>query len=142
MKAGRMDDLVQGPLVNDDAEPLRALTFLNNSGDSTITWEAENDEVMRELIAKKLSQGTAFFIIQPKVLGFIPRPKVRVTDVDQAMKHRSVSVKDNDFASIIAAGLADVTKRPDIDTESAVQSTDPALIARSQSVAVTPMRGG
>lgn len=126
----------------DEIEEIRAFTLLNNSGDSTITWEKENDEVMRDLIEKKMKQGVAFFVIPPKVMGFIPRPKSRVTDVDAIMKRRSVSVKDEDFAAIIASGLAGITDRPEIDTERAVQCHDPAVVARSQSIGVMPMRGG
>lgn len=126
----------------DEIEEIRAFTLLNNSGDSTITWEKENDEVMRDLIEKKMKQGVAFFVIPPKVMGFIPRPKSRVTDVDEIMKRRSVSVKDEDFAAIIASGLAGIADRPEIDTERAVQCHDPAVVARSQSVGVMPMRGG
>jgi hypothetical protein len=127
---------------DDDPEEIRAFTLLNNSGDSTITWEKENDEVMRDLIEKKMKQGVSFFIIPPKVLGFIPRPKSRVEDVNEAMRHRSVSVKDEDFAEIIAAGLAGITDRPEIDTERAEQCHDAAVIARSQSIGVQAMRGG
>ncbi|MDW9481899.1 hypothetical protein GOB57_24940 [Sinorhizobium meliloti] len=126
----------------DEIEEIRAFTLLNNSGDSTITWEKENDEVMRALIEKKMKEGVAFFVIPPKVMGFIPRPKSRIGDVDEIMKRRSVSVKDEDFAGIIAGGLAKITERPDIDTERAEQCHDPAVIARSQSIGVMPMRGG
>jgi hypothetical protein len=126
----------------EEIEEIRAFTLLNNSGDSTITWEKDNDEVMRALIEKKMSEGMAFFIIHPKALGFIPRPKSRISDVDEIMKRRSVAVKDEDFAEIIAAGMAGVTERPEIDTERAEQSHDAARIARSQSVGVMPMRGG
>ena len=120
----------------------RAFTLLNNSGDSTITWEKENDEVMRCLIEKKMKEGKAFFVIHPKTLGFIGRPKSRAKDLDEVMKRRSVAVRDRDFAEIIAAGVAGVTDRPEIDTERAEQSHDAAVIARSQSVGVMPMRGG
>jgi hypothetical protein len=126
----------------EEIEEIRAFTLLNNSGDSTITWEKNNDEVMRALIEKKMAEGMAFFIIQPKALGFIPRPKSRISDVEEIMKRRSVAVKDEDFAEIIAAGMAGVTERPEIDTERAEQSYDAAQIARSQSVGVMPMRGG
>jgi hypothetical protein len=126
----------------EEIEQIRAFTLLNNSGDSTITWEKENDAVMRDLIEKKMKQGVAFFIIPPKVMGFIPRPKSRISDVDEIMKHRSVSVRDEDFAAIIASGLAGITDRPEIDTERAEQCHDPAVVARSQSIGVMPMRGG
>lgn len=138
-------DLHGQSFPDDNAEEIaeiRAFTLLNNSGDSTITWEKENDEVMRDLIEKKMKQGVAFFVIPPKALGFISRPKSRITDVEEIMKHRSVSVKDEDFARIITAGLANVTDRPEIDTERAEQCHDPAVIARSQSIGVMPMRGG
>jgi hypothetical protein len=127
---------------SEEIEEIRAFTLLNNSGDSTITWEKDNDEVMRALIEKKMAEGMAFFIIHPKALGFIPRPKSRISDVEEIMKRRSVAVKDEDFAEIIAAGMAGVTERPEIDTERAEQSYDAAQIARSQSVGVMPMRGG
>ncbi|MBY3155300.1 hypothetical protein HFO56_23540 [Rhizobium laguerreae] len=126
----------------DEIEQIRAFTLLNNSGDSTITWEKDNDEVMRALIEKKMAEGMAFFVIHPKALGFIPRPKSRISDVDEIMKRRSVAVKDQDFAEIIASGLAGVAERPEIDTERAEQCHDAAKIARSQSIGVMPMRGG
>lgn len=137
-----MHNELNGQSYPDADDQLRASTLLNNSGDSTITWESDSDEVMRELIEKKLAQGVAFFVIPPKALGFIPRPKSRVTDVAEIMKHRSVSVKDEDFAAIIAQGIAGIAPRPQIDTEKAEQCHDAAVIARSQTVAVMPMRGG
>jgi hypothetical protein len=126
----------------EEIEEIRAFTLLNNSGDSTITWEKQNDDVMRTLIEKKMGEGMAFFVIHPKALGFIPRPKSRISDVDDIMKRRSISVKDDDFAEIIASGLAGIAKRPEIDTERAQQCYDAATIARSQSIGVMPMRGG
>lgn len=122
---------------------LRAMTIWNDSGDSTITWDETNDDMMRQVIEKKMAEGVTFFIFPEKALGFIPLPKRRARNLHEAMKGRAVSVRDEDFARIVAAGAADVRPRPaGMDISVAEQSRDPVRISRSQSVAVRPMAGG
>jgi hypothetical protein len=128
---------------------IRAISVWNTSGDSTITWEADNDHLMRRIIERKLKEGCAFFIVNPKMLGFIPKTekmraatKKRAKDIGEIMKYRAISVRDEDFADLISQQLADMTKRPDIDLERTVQSHDVEEIVRSQSVIVRPMAGG
>lgn len=121
----------------------RSLTVLNMSGDSTLAWSPELDATMRELIERKMKEGFTFFILKKRRI--LPDRKQRVTDVEQAMKSRSLVMADEDFAAIVAHGGARLVKTPSSDPlrpGDTSMSRDPAAIAASQSVAVRQMRGG
>lgn len=47
-------------------ENFRSVTLLNTTGDITLTWEPEKDDIMREMIEQKMNEGYAFFIIEPR----------------------------------------------------------------------------
>jgi hypothetical protein len=130
-----------------DLEPphSRSLTFLNNSGHSALTWSPKVDEVMREVIKRKLKEGWAFWILKPRALGFLPDRKIKVRTLEQAMESRSLSMDDDDFARLITEGtvqLVSTPERPDGWTDGAVQSKDPADIAVSNAIGVRNLSGG
>ena len=124
---------------------IRTLTILNVSGHSSLAWSPKNDDMMRELIAKKLKEGYAFFVIKRRMGGFLPDKRVRVTDLQAAMDARNLSMDDEDFARIIAEGGVQLIRTPagtGLRDGDAVQSHDPAEIASNRSVAARGMAGG
>jgi hypothetical protein len=42
------------------------ITFLNSLGDVTIIWDKKDNDAVKKLIAKKMKDGVAFFIIEKK----------------------------------------------------------------------------
>jgi len=128
-----------------DEDTVRSLTILNLSGDSTLAWGPKNDDVMREIIERKMKEGFAFFVLKKRLGGLLGERKVRVTDLDKAMESRSLVMADEDFAAIVTEGGVQLVRTPDrggMGTGDAMLSRDPAQIASGQSVAVRQMKGG
>jgi hypothetical protein len=120
----------------------RALTLLNEQGDVTIIWDEENDAKMVEVIKKKMAQGIQFFIIEPRFGGRAAPQKKPLKKAGDAVKHRALSIRDEDFAAMVEAGAAEVERTPDAKVNTVRKSTDANEIARSESVGIRQRRGG
>ncbi len=123
-------------------QPTRSTPVLNGSGDSSITWTEENDEVMEKVIAKKMAEGVSFFIVKPRLFGVIPTGRKKASSVDEAMRGRALSVRDADFAAVIADGSAQLAKRPEGGNYEGQIVRDAKIAARSHTVAVGARAGG
>lgn len=121
----------------------RALTILNETGDVTITWEAENDERMLPIIEKKMAEGITFFLIEPRNGGLSPpdtsKPLEKIKD---SLKHRALSMKDEDFEAMVAEGKAELVKTPDAPARTVRKASTAREVASGHSVGARPMRGG
>ncbi len=121
----------------------RALTILNETGDVTITWEAENDERMLPIIEKKMKEGITFFLIEPRNGGLSPpdtsKPLKKTKD---ALKHRALSMKDEDFEAMVTEGKADLIKTPDAPARTVRKASTASEVVQAESVGVQPRRGG
>lgn len=118
----------------------RSLTMLNEMGDTTITWEEENDAEMEALIAAKMAAGVTFYLI-PKRKGATPKKKL--ADSTKAREHRALSIPDKDFSKFVLEGKGDAVIVPAphvIDKAARAQSA--REVARGHSVGVQPRRGG
>lgn len=121
---------------------IRATTILNKCGDTTIAWTEDRDEEMAAIIAKKMAEGITFFIIEPRLGGFLPSKKTKLTDPAQAMKGRTLSIPDEDFLAFVSDGKGETIKTPSARVKSVKVSRDPKEVARSESVGVQPRQGG
>lgn len=122
--------------------PIRALTMLNESGDTTICWEEDQDEQFAEIIRKKMAEGITFFVITPRFAGFLPPKRTMLKSPDKAMEHRALSVSDTDFSKMVGLGQAEVVKTPAKPARGARVSRDPVEVAQSESVGVRQRQGG
>lgn len=122
--------------------PTRALTLLNESGDTTIVWTEDRDAEMEEIIRRKMAEGITFFVIEPRFLGLLPPKRTRLEDPARAREHRALSIPDPDFAKFVSGGAGEAVKTPSGRARTTKVSRDPAEVARSESVGVKPMRGG
>jgi hypothetical protein len=113
-----------------------ALTMLNEMGDTTITWSSDRDAEMEKIIEKKMAEGVVFWIIEPRGAR---RP---MEEFAEAKKTRRLAIPDEDFAKFVESGSGDVVKTPDAKVTRSRRSKVPAEIAKAESVAVRPMRGG
>ena len=86
-----------------------AITFLNMTGDVTITWDKDSEGAILALVAAKMSQGYSFFVLEPRKLGFIPLPSRRValTDIRQARHAGKVTMTDAEVARTLQAARVD-----------------------------------
>ncbi|MCW2195129.1 hypothetical protein AB7M45_007900 [Bradyrhizobium elkanii] len=121
----------------------RALTILNETGDVTITWEAENDERMLPIIERKMKSGVTFFLIEPRMNGLVaPDTSKPLKKVKDALKHRALSMKDEDFETMVAEGKAELVQTPAAPARTIRKASTAREVVKSESVGVQQMRGG
>ena len=121
----------------------RALTILNETGDVTITWDAENDERMLEIIEKKMKAGITFFLIEPRMNGLVaPDTSKQLKKAKDSLKHRALSMKDKDFEDMVAEGKAVLVQTPDAPAKTVRKASSAREVATAESVGVRQMRGG
>jgi hypothetical protein len=126
---------------------LRALTMLNERGDTTITWPSDRDADMERIIEKKMADGCIFYLIDPR---FGTREKLR--DPADANRNRLLAIPDEDFAKFVggrvdpAAGAehhtAAVVPTPDAPIKNARRAKTAKEVASGESVGTKPRRGG
>ena len=133
-----------------------SITFLNLSGDVTITWDKSNEEQILALIEEKMRQGFSFFILKPRALGILPPKKVRAKSMAQVARAGQVRVADEDVQRILASHVHDTdvqgavqsgAARLERSQEDATYDAGPRIssareVVRNQSVAVRPVMGG
>lgn len=121
----------------------RALTILNETGDVTITWDEDADERILPLIEAKMKAGFTFFLIEPRMGGLVaPDTSKPLKKVKDALKHRALSIKDEDFESLVAEGKADLVRTPAVPARTTRKARTAREVTAGESVAVQPMRGG
>lgn len=122
----------------------RMLTMLNESGDTTISWEPENDEKMLAIIEKKMAAGVTFYVITPRkpnARGRAPAPKP-LKDAADAVKHRALAIKDADFSKFVLDGFGSAIPTPTEPAQTVKRAKTPREVATGHSVGVQPRRGG
>lgn len=122
----------------------RSLTMLNESGDTTITWEEENDAAMIEIIQRKMDAGVTFYMITPRkpgARGRAPAPKPLKKPAD-AIAHRSLSIKDADLSKFVLEGRGTVSPSPSEPVQTVKRGKTAREVASGSSVGVQPRRGG
>lgn len=134
-------------------ESTSSITFLNMSGDVTLTWDEQNHEKMIELVRKKMKEGYTFFTVKPIPFIKIPR-KVKVTGrnikdmdnliiPDEEFDAFVSRMNDEDIAAAVKTGSAKMAKRGDKSNyETSERVTDPNQIVGNEAIAVRPLAGG
>ena len=129
-----------------------SITFLNMSGDVTITWDDSNREEMLELIRKKMKDGLKFYEIKEVPLIKVQYKKKLVSE-KRLTEINSVSVKDADAAKLFgdsdihAAVEKGVATPARLKGDATVHETTKRLdtaeeVVKTNSVAVKPIKGG
>lgn len=136
--------------------PAPAITWLNMSGDVTITWDPANEEAMLALIQKKMDEGYRFFLVKPRFFGLLGNRKVPLKSAEEAREAGKVSADDALVGHAVSricdpeveqalreskARLVEDTKtRSTLATVRVAQSASEVL--KNQSVAVRAVVGG
>lgn len=137
---------------------LPAITWLNMSGDVTITWDDTNRERVLELVRQKMKEGYSFFVIKPRFLFLLGNKKELLVNESQLDRATGVVVPDEQVEAIMA-NLRDpsvtATVRNDharlAKTSATVKSgayqaqhraRSAEEVVRHQTVAVRPVVGG
>ena len=121
---------------------VRSTTLLNECGDTTIIWTEEDDEKWEAIIAKKMKEGVTFFIVEPRFFGLLPAKRTQITNAKQALKHRAITIPDEDIAKLVESGAGEAVSSPDASIKSTGITRDPKEAAKSQTVGVKPRKGG
>ena len=135
-----------------------AITFLNMTGDVTISWDASNEATILALVEEKMKkENVTFFIIKPRFLSFLGKKKVRATSIKQIAEAGSAVVDDEDFQRMmgrlklhdqaleaaVAAGQAHLTRsNVPVDRASVRPARTPQEVVQNQTIAVRRVVGG
>lgn len=74
-----------------------SITFLNETGDVTITWDDESEAEVKALVAKKLKEGYTFFTVKRRMLVLSTKSKLGISDVVSA---KSIKMDDDAYAQM------------------------------------------
>lgn len=134
---------------------MNSITFLNFSGDVTITWTKESEKQVLALIEKKMKEGVSFFITKSGPFGLFSRDvkassvkeikkagNARLTDAQ--VRQMTQSIDDGDVAALVGTGHAQLSKPgASKGTSDAIRArTAQEVVQAKQSVAVRPLAGG
>ena len=120
----------------------RSVSIMGDQGDITIVWTDDEDDKMEAIIQRKMDQGMAFFIVEPRFFGLLPPKRTPLAKAKDARKHRALAIKDSDFAEFIEGGNGDVVKSSDKPVKTTRKAKDAKDAARNHSVGVRPLQGG
>lgn len=141
--------------MNNETTFQPTITFLNSTGDITISWEKDKEAEMLALIEKKMKEGYTFFILKPRMGGLLGNKKVAVESIEQVRKAGSVvatdalaksvvmNLGDDDVSQAVAAGnagLVSTLKKATMETVGRAISA--AEVVTNQSIAIRPISGG
>ncbi len=134
--------------------PQNSITFLNMTGDITITWTEENRERILELVRQKMKDGYNFFTTKRVPLIGVTR-KVRVSNKnidgleslvipDAEFEKLVAGMDDKEVAEVFQQGHAGLAKRKAAGRAfDAMRRLDKAEdVVKEQSLAVRPISGG
>jgi hypothetical protein len=118
-------------------------------GDTTITWEPDQDDDMEKIIEKKMAAGVTFYILpqrQPGQKGRVAKPKkLTASTMADARKHRALSIPDADFSKFVLDGKGTAMPTPcDLaeDKKSVIRAKTAKQVASGRSIGVQPRAGG
>ena len=92
------------------ASVMPAITWLNMSGDVTITWDESNREAIIALVAQKMKDGYSFFILEPSALG-LGTKKTALKKPSQLNKAVGIVVPEAQVASIVATWATQMSRK-------------------------------
>ena len=145
---------LQGLTMDKDQDGANSITFLNRTGDITISWDEQNKEQILAMVKKKMDEGYSFFTMKKVPLLDIYRKskvtakglsRVKSLSIPDAEFDKLIAgLDDRDVAQIVRAKHANLVKRGRdgraIDTVKRATSAEEVL--RSQSMGVRRIVGG
>ena len=119
----------------------RSIIFLNSMGDVEVSWDKENDEVMREVIQRKMDQGITFFVVEPVFFNLFTRKK-KLKNLDELGSTR-IRVDDGDLEDLFATGKITVHRtNSSSKLETVKVATSPDEVIKKKTVATKQFVGG
>lgn len=139
---------------NDTPAHAPAITWLNMTGDVTITWDKHNEAAILALIEAKMADGFSFFIVKPRFFGLLGTKKVSVSSIAEIRKAGKVVATDDSIAasvlklddaaveSVVKKGHATLLKGTSVPKETVRRAKTAAEVLQHQTVAIRPIVGG
>lgn len=137
---------------------MASITFLNFSGDVTITWDKENEQEVLNLVESKMKEGYSFFITKTSLFGLFSKEVQAKTikDVKAAgkatlrtnqarhMAEIAKAIDDSEVASLLSAKKASLIPAPKRDdSEEYVRASNASEVVRAEkATAVRRVVGG
>lgn len=134
-----------------------SITWLNMTGDITITWDKTNEAEMLAVVEQKMKEGFSFFIMKPRFLSVFGSKKVRAESIADVAAAGGARLEDAEFQrmmgrlklhdstieAVVSAGKAQLTKSDgQVDRSTIRRATTPAEVVQNQTVAVRRIVGG
>lgn len=132
-----------------------SITFLNWSGDVTITWDSQNAEAIKKLVEQKMKENYSFFILKPRFLSFLGNKKVPLRSAQDVANAKGLvvpdataaefmkSVRDQDVAQALHQGQAVPAKAPStVEHVTVRRAMSASEVLSGQTVAVKPVVAG
>lgn len=121
------------------------LTFMDETGDSSLTWDEDTAEKMIPIIERRMAEGFKFFILEDQP-GDVPARKIELKDPEQLKGVSSVIVKDEDLMSLLTAGTVSLAPplpatRP-VNTARRARTPKEVVSSKAPIVGVKAARGG
>ena len=117
-------------------------TAYDPSGDTTIAWTPDRNDEMASIIAKKMTEGLTFFIVDAEGA----RAELEIATAEalklQLKDNRRVAIRDEDFSKFVQSGQGVVMKTPTTRRTGARRSSNPKEVAAGHSVGVRRLGGG
>lgn len=138
----------------ENLKPAPAITWLNMTGDVTITWDKSNETAILALIEAKMADGFSFFIIKPRFFGLLGKKKVPVDSIAEVRKAGKVVAADDSIAksllklddaaveTVVHKGHAMLVKGTAVPKETVRRAKTAAEVLQHQTVAIRPIVGG
>lgn len=118
-----------------------SITFLDQSGDTTIVWDSDTEEKILKLIEAKMAQGYVFYLVKKVPLLNVSR-RIATKSMKQIKEAGSVILKDAELERLFLGGDIGTTSRPSTMIDTVKKASNANEVVVSQSVAVRPTRGG
>lgn len=136
-----------------------SLQFANYSGDITITWEKDQEELIKKLVEQKMAEGYVFFIVKPRksklAKTLLGNKREELTDLKDLKKAESITIptaateafvkalNDPEVAAAVMSGKAKLTKGTKRKGGSQViPSEDSSEIVKNKAVGFRRVVGG
>lgn len=133
-----------------------SITFLNMSGDVTITWDDQNKAEVEALVARKMAEGYSFFIVKPVgTRGRAPKLKdaaqldgIATRALKMHNEFKGESLSDEELVKALTSGVISIERKPETvpakrgAQQAARRASTAREVVEAQSVAVKPITGG
>ncbi len=119
------------------ATATRVMHLMDESGDTSLGWDPEDDEWVLPMIRRKMEAGYAFWIVKRN-----PLREVLVQRVEELRETRHVIIKDDESRDLFEHGQIGIADTGDTDLEVERRATTAEEVVENETVAHRPLRGG